>query len=119
MYHVITFAIYHVSIATVACRPSCEIPLTALFLDCPTASSMDTPTGTTQLPSARIRKLIALDPDIATISADALFVISIATELFVKEMVMLARKQAMDQGRKGIHYKDMGMWRVCVLREWK
>jgi hypothetical protein len=37
------------------------------------------PTGTTQLPAARLKRIIKEDSEITTCSADAIFLISIAT----------------------------------------
>ncbi|KAK4041724.1 hypothetical protein C8A01DRAFT_45157 [Parachaetomium inaequale] len=67
-------------------------------------------TGQTQLPLTRVKKIIAVDPDITVCSNNAAFVITLATELFVQyltgeaqNMTKLERKP-----RRNIQYKDMG-----------
>ncbi|KAK3901619.1 histone-fold-containing protein [Staphylotrichum tortipilum] len=66
-------------------------------------------TGQTQLPLTRVKKIIAVDPDIAICSNNAAFVITLATEMFVQyltgeaqNMTKLERKP-----RRNIQYKDM------------
>ncbi|KAH6632023.1 histone-fold-containing protein [Chaetomium tenue] len=66
-------------------------------------------TGQTQLPLTRVKKIIAVDPDIAVCSNNAAFVITLATEMFVQyltgeaqNMTKLERKP-----RRNIQYKDM------------
>ncbi|OAA64241.1 cbf nf-y family transcription factor [Niveomyces insectorum RCEF 264] len=67
------------------------------------------PTGQTQLPLSRVRKIISVDPDVAVCSNNAAFVITLATEIFVQylaaeaqNMVKLDRKP-----RRNIQYKDL------------
>ncbi|KAL1892209.1 hypothetical protein Sste5346_007165 [Sporothrix stenoceras] len=67
------------------------------------------PTGQTQLPLSRVRKIIALDPDVAICSSNAAFVITLATELFIQylsseaeNMVKLDRKP-----RRNVQYRDL------------
>ncbi|KAG7287696.1 hypothetical protein NEMBOFW57_007209 [Staphylotrichum longicolle] len=66
-------------------------------------------TGQTQLPLTRVKKIIAVDPDITVCSNNAAFVITLATEMFVQyltgeaqNMTKLERKP-----RRNIQYKDM------------
>jgi DNA polymerase epsilon subunit 4 len=66
-------------------------------------------TGQTQLPLTRVKKIIAMDPDITICSNNAAFVITLATEMFVQyltgeaqNMTKLERKP-----RRNIQYKDM------------
>ncbi|KIH90311.1 cbf nf-y family transcription factor [Sporothrix brasiliensis 5110] len=67
------------------------------------------PTGQTQLPLSRVRKIIALDPDVSICSSNAAFVITLATELFIQyisseaeNMVKLDRKP-----RRNVQYRDL------------
>ncbi|CAK7238991.1 MAG: hypothetical protein STHCBS139747_000412 [Sporothrix thermara] len=67
------------------------------------------PTGQTQLPLSRVRKIVALDPDVAICSSNAAFVITLATELFIQylsseaqNMVKLDRKP-----RRNVQYRDL------------
>ncbi|EPE02525.1 histone-like transcription factor and archaeal histone [Ophiostoma piceae UAMH 11346] len=66
-------------------------------------------TGQTQLPLSRVRKIIALDPDVNVCSSNAAFVITLATEHFLQHlateghnMVKLDRKP-----RKNLQYRDL------------
>ncbi|KAK4246449.1 histone-fold-containing protein [Corynascus novoguineensis] len=66
-------------------------------------------TGQAQLPLTRVKKIIAVDPDITVCSNNAAFVITLATEMFVQyltgeaqNMTKLERKP-----RRNIQYKDM------------
>ncbi|KKA29919.1 hypothetical protein TD95_001483 [Thielaviopsis punctulata] len=68
-----------------------------------------TPTGQSQLPLSRVKRIIAVDPDIAACSASANFLITVAAELFVQHMgteahaaTKLERKP-----RRNIQYKDV------------
>ncbi|CAK7232905.1 hypothetical protein SBRCBS47491_008428 [Sporothrix bragantina] len=67
------------------------------------------PTGQTQLPLSRVRKIVALDPDVAICSSNAAFVMTLATELFIQylsseaqNMVKLDRKP-----RRNVQYRDL------------
>ncbi|CAK7204744.1 hypothetical protein SEUCBS139899_007504 [Sporothrix eucalyptigena] len=67
------------------------------------------PTGQTQLPLSRVRKIVALDPDVAVCSSNAAFVVTLATELFIQylsseaqNMVKLDRKP-----RRNVQYRDL------------
>ncbi|CAK7228621.1 hypothetical protein SCUCBS95973_006940 [Sporothrix curviconia] len=67
------------------------------------------PTGQTQLPLSRVRKIVALDPDVNICSSNAAFVITLATELFIQylsseaqNMVKLDRKP-----RRNVQYRDL------------
>ncbi|KAL2019291.1 hypothetical protein VTK56DRAFT_9758 [Thermocarpiscus australiensis] len=66
-------------------------------------------TGQTQLPLTRVKKIIAVDPDITVCSNNAAFVITLATEMFIQyltgeaqNMTKLERKP-----RRNIQYKDL------------
>ncbi|CAK7269177.1 hypothetical protein SEPCBS119000_003438 [Sporothrix epigloea] len=67
------------------------------------------PTGQSQLPLSRVRKIVALDPDVAICSSNAAFVMTLATELFIQylsseahNMVKLDRKP-----RRNVQYRDL------------
>ncbi|KAH7353666.1 histone-fold-containing protein [Plectosphaerella cucumerina] len=66
-------------------------------------------TGQSVLPVARVKKILAQDQDINTCSANAAFIISMATELFVQHLANEAQNAAkMDRKpRRNIQYKDM------------
>ncbi|KAF3767771.1 hypothetical protein M406DRAFT_275450 [Cryphonectria parasitica EP155] len=66
-------------------------------------------TGQVQLPLSRVKKIIAVDPDINICSNNAAFAITMATELFIQyiaeqghNMAKLDRKP-----RRNIQYKDL------------
>jgi len=66
-------------------------------------------TGTAQLPLSRVKKIVAVDPDIQICSNNASFVITLAAEMFVQylaaegqNMVKLERKP-----RRNLQYKDL------------
>ncbi|KAI8053407.1 histone-fold-containing protein [Syncephalis plumigaleata] len=64
-------------------------------------------TGTSQFPAARVKRIIKEDRDIVTCSADAVFLISIATELFLQRMAKSSINYAHNEKRKTIAYKDV------------
>ncbi|KAI1321181.1 hypothetical protein EDD11_007747 [Mortierella claussenii] len=63
--------------------------------------------GVTQLPAARIKRIIKEDKDVQMVSNDAVFVISIATELFLESFTAKAFNLAKLEKRKTVHYKDL------------
>ncbi|CAK7263080.1 hypothetical protein SEPCBS57363_000386 [Sporothrix epigloea] len=74
-----------------------------------TDSPRKEPTGQSQLPLSRVRKIVALDPDVALCSSNAAFVMTLATELFIEylsseahNMVKLDRKP-----RRNVQYRDL------------
>ncbi|RKP04806.1 histone-fold-containing protein [Thamnocephalis sphaerospora] len=71
------------------------------------SDSADAPTGTTQLPAARVKRIIKEDSEIATCSADAVFLISVATEMFLKQTAQLSIQHAHREKRKTVAYKDV------------
>ncbi|KAK0641645.1 histone-fold-containing protein [Cercophora newfieldiana] len=66
-------------------------------------------TGQTQLPLTRVKKIIAVDPDIAICSNNAAFVITLATELFIQHFVTEGQNMAKTERkpRRNIQYKDL------------
>ncbi|KAK3391044.1 histone-fold-containing protein [Podospora didyma] len=66
-------------------------------------------TGTALLPLTRVKKIIAVDPDIAICSNNAAFVITVATELFIQHLTSEAHNMAKSERkpRRNIQYKDL------------
>ncbi|KAH6895255.1 histone-fold-containing protein [Thelonectria olida] len=67
------------------------------------------PTGQTQLPLSRVKKIIAQDPDIHICSNNAAFVITLAAEMFIQHLTTEAQTQAKleRKPRRNIQYKDV------------
>ncbi|KAJ4164930.1 hypothetical protein LMH87_006583 [Akanthomyces muscarius] len=67
------------------------------------------PTGQTQLPLSRVKKIISQDPDVAMCSNNAAFVITLAAEMFIQHLAGEAHTQAkLDRKpRKNVQYKDV------------
>ncbi|KFA63075.1 hypothetical protein S40285_08432 [Stachybotrys chlorohalonatus IBT 40285] len=67
------------------------------------------PTGQTQLPLSRVKKIIAQDPDVVVCSNNAAFVITLATELFIQHLADESHTQAKleRKPRRNIQYKDV------------
>ncbi|KIV93499.1 hypothetical protein PV10_04710 [Exophiala mesophila] len=72
-------------------------------------ASTEAPTGTTALPLARVKKIIAQDDDIAQCSTTAAFSIAIATEIFIHYLTEQAHNVAKSdrKPRRNIAYKDV------------
>ncbi|KAK3400051.1 hypothetical protein B0T20DRAFT_407693 [Sordaria brevicollis] len=66
-------------------------------------------TGQTQLPLTRVKKIIAVDPDITVCSNNAAFVITLATEMFIQHLASEAQNMAKAERkpRRNIQYKDV------------
>ncbi|KAH8808866.1 histone-fold-containing protein [Xylogone sp. PMI_703] len=67
------------------------------------------PTGHTQLPLSRVKKIIALDNDINQCSNNAAFVITLATELFIQYLAEQAHNVVKSERkpRRNIQYRDL------------
>ncbi|OQU97594.1 hypothetical protein CLAIMM_03499 isoform 2 [Cladophialophora immunda] len=67
-------------------------------------------TGTTALPLARVKKVIAQDEDISQCSNPAAFAISVATEIFIRYLTEQAHNVVKSERkpRRNIAYKDIG-----------
>jgi len=80
-----------------------------------TKSSSSTSTTTTrkprssatQLPIARVRRIMKSDKDVKIISADALFLVTKSTEMFLEYLVKEAYKKTTHDSRKILSYKDL------------
>lgn len=66
-------------------------------------------TGQTQLPLTRVKKIIAVDPDVNICSNNAAFVITLATEMFIQHLASEAQNMAKMERkpRRNIQYKDL------------
>ncbi|KAK4134098.1 histone-fold-containing protein [Trichocladium antarcticum] len=66
-------------------------------------------TGQTQLPLTRVKKIIAVDPDITICSNNAAFVITLAAEMFVQHLATEAQNMTKleRKPRRNIQYKDL------------
>ncbi|KAJ3366026.1 hypothetical protein GGF32_007526 [Allomyces javanicus] len=62
---------------------------------------------TTVFPHARIRKIIRADPDVNIISADAVFVVAKAAELFLEKLSWVAYETANGERRRTVQYRDL------------
>ncbi|SPN99577.1 uncharacterized protein DNG_02429 [Cephalotrichum gorgonifer] len=67
------------------------------------------PTGQTQLPLSRVKRIIGTDPDIALCSNNAAFVITLAAEMFVQHLAGAAHDASKLEAkpRKNLQYKDL------------
>ncbi|KAE8248684.1 hypothetical protein A4X13_0g5515 [Tilletia indica] len=81
------------------------------------AASTDPPaaSGTSVFPTARVQRIIKSDEDLTNCSAEAAFLIAIATECFIKYFVEESYASARMEKRKAISYKDC---QRAVQREW-
>ncbi|GAA94386.1 hypothetical protein E5Q_01037 [Mixia osmundae IAM 14324] len=64
-------------------------------------------TGTSVLPVARVTKIIKADKDISICSKEAVYLISVATEFFIKKLTEAASTTARLEKRKFVQYKDL------------
>ncbi|KAG6088108.1 hypothetical protein E4U31_001883 [Claviceps sp. LM219 group G6] len=67
------------------------------------------PTGQTQLPLTRVKKIVQQDSDIHMCSNNAAFIITLAAEMFVQHLAQEANTQTkLDRKpRRNIQYKDL------------
>ncbi|KAI7283760.1 hypothetical protein KC345_g2755 [Hortaea werneckii] len=74
----------------------------------PIAPSKDV-TGTVSLPLARVKKIIATDPDVSACSNNAAFVITVATEMFLQHLVEQSYNivKSERKPRRDIQYRDV------------
>ncbi|KAK0531755.1 hypothetical protein OC835_003551 [Tilletia horrida] len=72
-------------------------------------------TGTSVFPTARMQRIIKSDEDLTNCSAEAAFLIAIATECFIKYFVEESYASARMEKRRAISYKDC---QRAVQREW-
>jgi len=67
------------------------------------------PTGSTQLPLSRVRKMIQIDQDINICSASGAFAITLATELFIQYLAEQGHNVVKSERkpRRNIQYRDL------------
>lgn len=65
--------------------------------------------GTTLLPLARVQKIMRADKDLTGASKEAIFLIAVATEEFIKRLAQLGQKQARQEGRMTVQIKDLAV----------
>ncbi|KAF9342665.1 hypothetical protein BGX34_007841, partial [Mortierella sp. NVP85] len=63
--------------------------------------------GISQLPVARVKRIIKEDKDVQIVSNEAVFLISIATEIFLEGFTAKAFNLAKLEKRKTVLYKDL------------
>lgn len=64
--------------------------------------------GTTMFPAARVKKIVKADRDIDIMSSEAVFMVSVAAEYFIKHFMEEGYTKARLEKRKLINYRDMG-----------
>ncbi|CAH2229152.1 DNA polymerase epsilon subunit 4 [Pararge aegeria] len=62
---------------------------------------------TTKLPLARIKNIMKLDPDVSVVNAEAVFLVTKATELFLETIAKETYTYTAQQKRKTIAKKDL------------
>ncbi|KAJ9095241.1 hypothetical protein QFC21_005607 [Naganishia friedmannii] len=65
--------------------------------------------GTTALPVSRVKKILSADPELQNTTREALFLMSVATEQFIKRMTDSAYLKARLDARKIITLKDLNI----------
>ncbi|KAG8955876.1 hypothetical protein FRC04_006323 [Tulasnella sp. 424] len=73
------------------------------------AASADRVPGTTLLPLARVQKIIKADKEMATTTKEAVFLIAVATEEFIKKLARAGQAQARREGRLTVQQKDLAI----------
>ncbi|OWZ38278.1 DNA polymerase epsilon p12 subunit [Cryptococcus neoformans c8] len=63
--------------------------------------------GTTMFPVARVKKIVKADRDIDIMSSEAVFMVSVAAEYFIKHFMEEGYTKARLEKRKLINYRDM------------
>ncbi|KAK8853403.1 hypothetical protein IAR55_004109 [Kwoniella newhampshirensis] len=63
--------------------------------------------GTTIFPLSRIKKIVKADKDLDTMSSEAVFMVAVATEYFIKHFMEEGYTKARLEKRKIVNYKDL------------
>ncbi|WWD19832.1 hypothetical protein CI109_104299 [Kwoniella shandongensis] len=63
--------------------------------------------GTTIFPLSRIKRIVKADKDLDTMSSEAVFMVAVATEYFIKHFMEEGYTKARLEKRKIVNYKDM------------
>ncbi|KAG8862413.1 hypothetical protein FRB96_001483 [Tulasnella sp. 330] len=70
-------------------------------------TAMERVIGTTTLPIARVQKIMRADKDLTNAAKEAVFLVTIATEGFMKRLAGAGHKHASQEGRLTIQIKDL------------
>ncbi len=54
-------------------------------------------------PQSRVKSIMKLDPDVQNVSADAVYAVTVATQLFVELLVLEAHQYTLQSGRYFIY----------------
>ncbi|KAI3497744.1 hypothetical protein L1887_33252 [Cichorium endivia] len=110
---------YQLQSATTA-SSSCRVqphppssPLSIAQLSMAEGEEIHTETVQSSFPAGRVKRIMKLDKDINKINSDALFVISNATELFIKFLAEKSSEVAIEKKKKTIKLEHM---RIAVKR---
>lgn len=95
------------------CSPKPLFQSTDLQLSMAEGEEIHTETVQSSIPTGRVKRIMKLDKDINKINADALFLISNATELFVKFLAEKSSEVAVEKKRKTIKLEHL---RIAVKR---
>ena len=81
-----------------------------------TGANSNSTSGPAIFPLARIKKIMKADKDVNLVAADAVNLVSLATELFLDTFVKKASEISQNEKRRTILYKDFGNLKLlCVL----
>jgi len=98
--------------------PSATIAPADMSLPAPTANKSKAPRvskptervrGQTLLPLSRVQKIVKADKELAGMSKEATYLISVATEEFIKLLAQSGHQQAAREKRTTVQYKDMAV----------
>ncbi|EJU03221.1 hypothetical protein DACRYDRAFT_40613, partial [Dacryopinax primogenitus] len=64
--------------------------------------------GKTLLPVARVQKILKADKEMSTCGKDAVFLISVAAEEFIKRLAQAGHQQAQRDKRSTVQQRDLG-----------
>lgn len=64
-------------------------------------------TTKTAFPQARVKTIMREDKDVASVSHDAVFAVTLATEMFLEYLVQKSYSSTKTEGRKIVSYKDV------------
>ncbi|KAJ2931974.1 hypothetical protein H1R20_g5130, partial [Candolleomyces eurysporus] len=69
--------------------------------------ALDRLPGKSLLPVSRVQKIIKADKDIPIVAKDAVFLISLATEEFIRRIVVAGQRQARGDNRATVKHQDL------------
>lgn len=79
-----------------------------LFL-VPTIGKKSAPLKVSRLPLVRIKHIMKLDPDVSLISQEAIFLVTMATHLFIEHLSRESYSHTVQQKKKTIQKNDVEM----------